>query len=163
MAVPARATEKSVTTGDSGELREMHRQKPCGYAHCEELGIDSLGDEALCCDHFVLRSYESLQRMDGERSGSGGDVRQAAALMDSANNCLQGALEASLRSTTLNNLQKARLLDIMLWAGEYIHRAESQLFSGPSLLESRFSTQSSASRPVYQKPQVKTRNTPLPQ
>lgn len=163
MAVPARATEKSVTTGDSGELREMPLHKPCGYARCEELGIASLGDEDLCCDHFVLRSYEFLQRIDAKRTGSNGDVRQSTVLMDFANSCLQGALEVSLRSTSLNNLQKARLLDIMLWAGEYIHRAEIQPFSSPNSREGKFGVQSAAPRSVYQKPQVKTRTTPLPQ
>lgn len=162
MAVPARATEKSATTGDSGELREMHLHKPCGYAHCEELGIASLGDEDLCCDHFVLRSYEFLHRIDAERSGNSGDVRQSAAMMDSANSCLQGALEVSLRATSLNNLQKARLLDIMLWAGEHIHRAELQLFSSPNSLESKFAAQGDARRSAYQKPQVKTRTAGLP-
>ncbi len=83
--------------------------------------------------------------------------------MNSANSCLQGALEVSLRSASLNNLQKARLLDIMLWAGEYIHRAELQLFSSPDSLESKFGTQSTAPRSAYQKPQVKTRTTLLPQ
>jgi len=162
MAVPARATEKSATTGDSGELREMHLHKPCGYAHCEELGIASLGDEDLCCDHFVLRSYEFLQGIDAQRSGNG-DVLQFAALKECVNSCLQGALEVSLRSSSLNNLQKARLLDIMLWAGEFIHRAESHHSSGAVSFKNHSAAQGASQRLVYQKPLVKTRTTLLPQ
>lgn len=162
MAVPARATEKSATTGDSGELREMRLHKPCGYAHCEELGIASLGDEDLCCDHFVLRSYEFLQRIDAQRLGNG-DVREFADLKDSVNSCLQGALEVSLRASSLNNLQKARLLDIMLWAGEFVHRSESHPSSVSSLLKNPPAMQGTKERLVYQKPSVKTRTTLLPQ
>jgi hypothetical protein len=147
MALPARANEKSVTTGDSGGLRAMHVDKPCGYATCQEPGIASVGDEDLCCDHFVLRCYEFLQQIDAEHSGNDNDCLSAPDLKSSINNCLQGALDVSLRSASLNNLQKARLLDIMLWAGEYAHRSGSSL----------------SRRPPYQKPQIKSGSTLPPE
>ena len=157
MAVPGRAAEKTVFTGDSGESRAMHLHKPCGYADCQEHGIASLDDEDLCCDHFVLRCYEFLQQIDAGRTRGKGDVDGSSGLMGSVNSCLQGALEVSLRSDSLSNLQKARLLDIMLWAGEYIHRAEERRFSGQEL------KQNSGQRSPYQKPQFKTSATLLPQ
>jgi len=157
MAVPVSAAEKTVFTGDSGESRAMHLHKPCGYADCQEHGIASLGDEDLCCDHFVLRCYELLQQIDAGRTRGRSDVDGSSDLMRSVNSCLQGALEVSLRSDSLSNLQKSRLLDIMLWAGEYIHRAEEHRFSEQNLRES------STQRARYQKPQVKTSTTLLPQ
>jgi len=130
MAVPVRATQESVTTVKPGELRAMRIHKSCRHANCQELGITSIGDEDLCCDHFVLRSYEFLERVDAQRSRSESESRLSPQLRSSVNSCLEGALEVSLRSASLNNLQKARLLDIMLWAGEYIHRGEARRFQG---------------------------------
>jgi len=161
MGVPARATDKSVATGDSGELREMHLHKSCGYAACQEPGIASVGDENLCCDHFVLRSYELLQRIDAERAKNDSSFRQSTALKSSVNSCLQGALDVSLRSAALNNLQKARLLDIMLWAGEYIHSAEPRRPGGLHLAGG--ATSNPEERAPYQKPEVRSRTTLLPQ
>jgi len=157
MAVPARATEKTVFTGDRGESREMHLHKPCGYVDCQEHGIASVGDEDLCCDHYVLRCYEFLQQIDAGRSRGRNDVDGSPDLMGSVNSCLQGALEVSLRSASLSNLQKARLLDIMLWAGEYIHRAEERRFSENAV------KQNPGQRAVYQKSQIRTTTTLLPQ
>jgi hypothetical protein len=158
MAVSVRATEKSVTTGDSGEFRAMHLHKSCGYANCEEPGITSVGDEDLCCDHFVLRSYEFLQRVDEEQSRGDSGVDESARLTSSVNSCLQGALEVSLRSASLNNLQKARLLDIILWAGEYLHRGESRRIAGPgSFRENALATKNLSQRSAYQEPEIKSR------
>ena len=156
MAVPARATSKSVFTGDSGESRAMHLHKPCGYADCQEHGIASVGDEDLCCDHFVLRCYEFLQQIDAGRPRINCDADESPSLMGSVNSCLQGALEVSLRSAALSNLQKARLLDIILWAGEYIHRGEERRF-GPQEVR-----QNVDHRALYQKPKIKTTTTLLP-
>ena len=157
MAVPARATNKTVFTGDSGESRAMHLHKSCGYADCQEHGIAALGDEDLCCDHFVLRCYEFLQRIDEGRTRSRNEVDGSRDLMGPVNNCLQGALEVSLRSVALSNLQKARLLDIMLWAGEYMHRAAERRFT------SQGARRNSSQRATYQKPQIKTKTILLPQ
>jgi hypothetical protein len=156
MAVPARATDKTVFTGDSGELRAMHLHKPCGYSDCQEHGIASLGAEDLCCDHFVLRCYEFLQQID-VRTRDKKDVDGSPDQMGSVNSCLQGALEVSLRAASLSNLQKARLLDVILWAGEYVHRAEEHRFNSQAVREN------SGQRATYQKPQIKTSTTLLPQ
>lgn len=162
MAVPARAAEKNLFTGDSGESRAMHLHKPCGYANCQEHGITSLGDENLCCDHFVLRCYEFLQQVDGDRRRSENAVDRSSSLIGPINSCLQGALDVSLRSASLNNLQKARLLDIMLWAGECIHHAEERRFA-MSLQREDVSGQKPVQRSPYHKPQVKSRTTQLSQ
>jgi len=90
-------------------------------------------------------------------------VPLTADLKSAINSCLQGALDVSLRSASLNNLQKARLLDIMLWAGEYIHRSESGRFSSRSSLENHLIRQSPSRRSAYQKPQIKSCTTLPPE
>src|SRR5882724_1085038 len=102
MAVPVRRREKQETIGDSGDLRAMHVHKPCRYAACLEHGVTAIGDEDLCCDHFVLRCYEFLQQIDAERSKSRNDFLFTNRLKDSVNNCLHGALEISLRLDALS-------------------------------------------------------------
>lgn len=161
MAAPARATNKTVFTGDSGESRAMHLHKSCGYADCQEHGIAALGDEDLCCDHFVLRCYEFLHELDGARLRGEGQVNSSSDATSSINRCLQGALDVSLRSASLSNLQKARLLDIMLWAGEYMNRAEAQRATG--YFSREVALPSVGKRAPYQKPLIKSRTTLLPQ
>ena len=125
MVVPVRAMEDPKVAGDLGELRAMPVHKLCRFASCQEPGITAIGNEDLCCDHFLMRCYEFLEQIDAERATNSSDPMRTAALKGSANSCLQGALEVSLKSATLSNLQKARLLDIMLWAGEFVHQGNA--------------------------------------
>ncbi len=163
MAVPVRAFEKKQTTGKLGDRRAMHIHKPCRYAACLEHGITALGDEDLCCDHFVLRSYEFLEQVDAERARNGGEHFYTTALKNAVNSCLQGALEVSLRTESLNNLQKARLLDIMLWAGEFIHRADNLRLGSCGLVGNTATTKAPEARHGYSAPQLKTRSSLLRQ
>lgn len=163
MAVPVRALEKRQNTGELGDRRAMHLHKPCRYAACLEHGITSLGDEDLCCDHFVLRCYEFLEQVDAERAKHSGEYFFTAALKNAVNGCLQGALEVSLRSESLHNLQKARLLDIMLWAGEFIHRADTARQSSGGLVATCAGTSEAQKRSRYMTPQIKSRTSLLPQ
>ena len=128
MPVPVRAVEE--VSREMGESRAMPVHKPCLFASCQEPAITAIGDKDLCCDHFVGRCYEVLEQIDTERTRNSSDPMQAAALKKSVNNCLQGALEVALRPITLSNLQKARLLDIMLWAGEFVHQADAHFAQG---------------------------------
>jgi len=161
MAVPVRGLEKPEVTGDLGELRAMPVQKLCRFAACQEPGITAIGDEDLCCDHFVVRCYEFLEQIDIERAKSGCEATRTAGLRRSVNSCLQGALEVSLKSGALSNLQKARLLDIMLWAGEFVNQTDSHFAPSGGIAATRLGFASPA-RSAYKKPEVKTRTTPLP-
>lgn len=162
MAVPVRRLEKPEASGDLGELRAMPVQKLCRFAACQEPAITAIGDADLCCDHFVLRCYEFLEQIDLERAKGGCDTTRTAALKRSVNSCLQGALEVSLKSGTLSNLQKARLLDIMLWAGEFVNQTDMHFAPGSGISATRLGL-ASPERSAYEKPQVKTRTTLLPQ
>lgn len=163
MAVPVRVREKLETIGDSGERRAMHLHKPCRYAACVERGITALGDEDLCCDHFVLRCYEFLEQIDARRARNNNDRFFSAALKSSVNSCLRGALEVSLRSESLSNLQKARLLDIMLWAGEFVRRADSMLFGTTTVADGEANPTTAKQRATYMAPKVKARTGSMPQ
>lgn len=162
MAVPVRGLQEKQTAGELGEQRAMHLHKPCRYAACLEHGVTSLGNEDLCCDHFVLRCYEFLQQIDAERVKGNGDYFLSESLRSSVNSCLQGALDVSLRSESLNNLQKARLMDILLWAGELVHQADLCRL-GTSGIAAASSLANTRKRAAYVAPQIKTRGRLLPQ
>jgi hypothetical protein len=162
MAVPVRAIEGPEAVGDSGELRAMPVHKSCRYASCAESAITAVGNEDLCCDHFVMRCYEFLEQIDAERAKSISDLTRFAMLKSSANSYLQGALEVSLKSATLSNLQRARLLDIILWAGEFVHQNGAHFAPGSAISAVKVGIAASDRLP-YEKPQVRTRSKPLPQ
>ncbi len=161
MAVPVRAIEGPKVSGDLGELRAMPVHKPCCFVSCQEPGITAIGDEDLCCDHFVVRCYEFLEQIDAERAANNSTPTYTTALKRSVNSCLQGALEVSLKSAALSNLQKARLLDIMLWAGEFVHQGDTHLAPGHGIFPARLGL--APAEPSVKEPQLKTRTTLLPQ
>jgi hypothetical protein len=162
MAVPVRAMEDPKVVSDLGELRAMPVHKSCCFASCQEPGITAIGDEDLCCDHFLVRCYEFLEQIDAETAKNSSNPTQTAALKSSVNNCLRGALEVSLKSAALSNLQKARLLDVMLWAGEFVHRSDAHFAPASAISAARLGI-APPERASYEKPQVKPRTTLLPQ
>ncbi|MBS1842336.1 MAG: hypothetical protein JSS69_08510 [Acidobacteria bacterium] len=161
MAVPVRVFEDPKAVGELGELRAMPVQKLCRFAACQEPEITAIGDENLCCDHFVVRCYEFLEQIDQERAKSGCNPTRTAELKRSVNSCLQGALEVSLKSRTLSNLQKARLLDIMLWAGEFVRQTDLHFALGSGISAEKVGIVAPGRAP-YEKPRVKSRTT-IPQ
>src|SRR5215475_8577011 len=150
MAVPVRVFENPEVVGTLGELREMPVHKSCRFTSCQEPGLTAIGHEDLCCDHFVQRCYEFLEQIDAERVKTAGDSARTAALRSSVNSCLQGALEVSLKSDALSNLQKARLLDIMLWAGEFVHQTDTHFAPGSGISAEKLRI--SSGETLYQKP-----------
>jgi len=85
---------------------------------CGGAAITSLDHQALCLNHFLLGCYEKLEGLDprGRRfSVQPVDLVYMRAFIEE---CSRKALDISLHSQSLTNLQRARLLDILLWAGE---------------------------------------------
>jgi hypothetical protein len=89
----------------------------CSRMDCSERVVTSLGPEDLCFDHFCIRCYELLANADRRMMSPHG----AAALtevMCTLDECARRALEISLSEIELNNFDRARLLDIVLWSGD---------------------------------------------
>src|SRR5262249_50054845 len=79
--------------------------------------VTSLGPEDFCLDHFCSRCYELLEHADSgtlSAQGAAGLARAVCTLEE----CARRALEISLGELALNNLDRARLLDIVLWSGD---------------------------------------------
>jgi hypothetical protein len=89
----------------------------CCRIACSEPVVTSLGPEDFCFDHFCSRCYELLEHADSgtvSAHGAAGLARAVSTLEE----CARRALEISLGELALNNLDRARLLDIVLWSGD---------------------------------------------
>ena len=95
----------------------MRDHQPCGRSGCSESGVATFGAETLCSEHFVVACYEVLERLGGTAlsARSATEAREAKRVADE---CARGVLDVSLNAAELSNLQRARLLDVLLWAGD---------------------------------------------
>ena len=93
-------------------------KRSCWEVYCGRAAITTLDHQSLCLNHFLMRCYETLDGLDprgGKFSTEPIDVVSMRAFIEE---CSRKALDVSLQSQTLTNLQRGRLLDILLWAGE---------------------------------------------
>jgi hypothetical protein len=101
-----------------GDQSSMTQSVRCSRMDCSNQGVTPFGEENLCFDHFCNRCYELLERADHLAPHSMGDYAALAALLYRLDECAQRALEISLSEIEMNNLDRARLLDILLWSGD---------------------------------------------
>jgi hypothetical protein len=96
------------------KLAERH----CCERACHSAAATSLDQQDLCLNHFLLRCYEQLEGVDPRGQKSREQRVDLAAVRAFIEECSHKALEVCLRSENLTNLERARLLDILLWASE---------------------------------------------
>ena len=90
----------------------------CTTIACAENGVVMLAGMALCMEHFFRECYEKLEKLDPLVRGKS----REGAINDGAPKALEEvvkqALIVCLQHKNLSNLDRSRLLDILLWAGE---------------------------------------------
>jgi hypothetical protein len=77
-----------------------------------------LDHQALCLNHFLSRCYEKLENLEPRGRKFSCEPDDLASMRAFIEECSRKALDISLHSKNLTNLQRGRLLDILLWAGE---------------------------------------------
>lgn len=92
--------------------------RSCSEGACHNAAATSLDQQALCLNHFLLRCYARLEAVDPRGQKSREERVDLAAMRAFIEECSLRALEVSLRRANLTNLERARLLDILLWASE---------------------------------------------
>ena len=85
---------------------------------CKNAAAASLAQQDLCLNHFLSRCYEDLDRLDPRRPGARLEGVDLALTRTFVEECSREALDVSLQCQNITNLQRGRLLDILLWAGE---------------------------------------------
>ncbi len=108
-----RSESRSVGSADT-KLAERN----CSESACGSTAATSLDQQAFCLNHFLLRCYARLEALDPRGQKSREERVDLAAMRAFIEECSQKALEVSLHSENLTNLERARLLDILLWASE---------------------------------------------
>lgn len=93
-------------------------ERNCCENACHSPAATSLDHQALCLNHFLLRCYAQLEAVDPRGQKSREQRVDLAAMRAFIEECSQKALEVCLRRADLTNLDRARLLDILLWASE---------------------------------------------
>ena len=101
-----------------GGVDTLHRKRNCKVGSCGRAAVTSLDRQALCLNHFLQRCYEKLERVDPRGRKFTTEPVDLASMRAFIEECSRKALDVSLQSKDLSNLQRGRLLDILLWAGE---------------------------------------------
>ena len=109
-------------TNNSAKLELESGRRRCSAEHCPMESIIVLGERALCLQHFITRCYEWLDQLDAAARDRMSNEADASRLRALTHECSNRALLVSLRCETLDNLDRSRLLDILLRAGELLFR-----------------------------------------
>ena len=110
-------------------------ERRCRETACRSAAATSLDQQDLCLNHFLLRCYAGLEAVDPRGQKSHEKRVDLAAMRAFIEECSHKALEVSLHSESLTNLERARLLDILLWASELflVLRAPRVISEAPSV------------------------------
>ncbi len=101
-----------------GGMDTMVGKRNCRMGSCGSAAITTLDRQALCLNHFLLCCYEKLEGLDPRGRKFSAEPVDLASMRAFVEECSRKALDVSLQSKNLSNLQRGRLLDILLWAGE---------------------------------------------
>ena len=96
----------------------MDRLGNCSMDSCKTAAIASLVQQDLCLDHFLSQCYGYFDCLDARRRGPRLGAMDLDRTKTFVEECSRQALNVSLRYPNITNLQRGRLLDILLWAGE---------------------------------------------
>jgi len=123
-------------------------ERNCCESACDSAAAVSLDQQALCLNHFLLRCYTKLEAVDPRGQKSREERVDLASMRAFIEECSHKALEVSLQRENLTNLERARLLDILLWASELflVLRAPRVALEEPSVFSGTHRARHVASR-----------------
>jgi hypothetical protein len=101
-----------------GGMDSMLGKRNCSVGSCNSAATITLDHQALCLNHFLIRCYERLDGLDPRGRKFSAEPIDMVSMRAFIEECSRKALDVSLQSQNLSNLQRGRLLDILLWAGE---------------------------------------------
>src|SRR2546422_972363 len=87
-------------------------KRSCWEVYCGRAAITTLDHQSLCLNHFLMRCYETLDSLDPRGRKFRSEPIDVVSVRAFIEECSRKALDVSLQSQTLTNLQRGRLLDI---------------------------------------------------
>lgn len=115
----ARAGREPISN-ETGKSRLLAGTQGCQVDCCEFPALVTLGQVPLCLKHFIVRCYEWLDDLEPQIQGRAfeqTDLRRAQSMVEE---CSGRALLISLRCESLSNLDRSRLLDILLLSSDLL-------------------------------------------
>jgi len=108
---------------DSTPHRTTNKAAKCDAEHCQRPAISSLERRSLCISHFIKHSYDRLQQCESSPFALADDnPRQPDDHF--LRDCAEQAAHLACPAGRLENLERARLYDIFLWASEIISKRD---------------------------------------
>jgi hypothetical protein len=110
----------------------MTKTENCSVAGCEQSVVSSLNGESLCRGHFISICCTRLERYEGMRKGHGLSGSDSESMRRFINECVRQADEIEHGARDLDNLERARLLNIIEGAtdlGRYLRRSPRKAVS----------------------------------
>ncbi|HXP78926.1 MAG TPA: hypothetical protein VN976_03405 [Verrucomicrobiae bacterium] len=96
----------------------MTNAEKCSIADCGQAIAASLDGESLCREHFISICYERLDHYDEIRKGPGLSATDTESVRRFIHECTRSADEIEHSALDLDNLDRAKLLHIILTASE---------------------------------------------
>jgi hypothetical protein len=96
----------------------MANAEKCSIADCSQAIAASLDGESLCREHFISVCYKRLDRYDEIRKGPGLSATDTESVRRFIHECTRSADEIEHSALDLDNLDRAKLLHIILTASE---------------------------------------------
>ncbi len=90
----------------------------CKVSSCSCSTVVLLAGQDFCLDHFLACCYDRLETLETLRSSRSLDSAQRVAARKFLAECSDRAVHVCLREEHLSNLERSRLLDILLLSGE---------------------------------------------
>jgi hypothetical protein len=90
----------------------------CKASGCTQSSVVGIGGQDLCLDHFFSACYQRLDKLEKvvcRGSLTPAELRAAFSFLDE---CADRTLFISFRSESLSNLERSRLLEILLSCGD---------------------------------------------
>jgi hypothetical protein len=109
--------EKQTSEAQQDQPSTAYKPIRCDTGNCGRPAMSSLELKHLCVDHFITLCYERLSVYSANRFADPGET--ASVSIDRfLHACAQQAAGLVHPMRGLDNLERARLFDILLWASE---------------------------------------------
>jgi PilZ domain len=96
----------------------MKNSEHCSAAGCERGGIASIDDKALCRTHFIDVCYTRLEKYEELRQANRLALSDAESMRRFIHECSRQADDIEQGAKDLDNLERAKLVDIILTSSE---------------------------------------------
>ena len=107
-------------SAELGKSRLLDGKQACSEDHCESPALIMLGTKPRCLHHFIARCYEWLDCLDPIIRRRIFVESETSRVQSMVEECSNRALLVSLRCEDLTNLDRSRLLDILLLSSDLL-------------------------------------------